>query len=52
MSGPLQAKLLQGLQDGEFSRFAGKHDVQVDVRMITATNRDLESAVAEGTFSS
>ena len=50
MSGPLQAKLLQVLQDGEFSRLGGKHDVQVDVRVITATNRDLESDVAAGQF--
>jgi two-component system response regulator AtoC len=50
MSAPLQAKLLQVLQDGEFSRLGGKSDVQVDVRVITATNRDLETAVAEGTF--
>src|SRR5688572_30166808 len=50
MSFPLQAKLLQVLQDGEFSRLGGKHDVHVDVRIIAATNRDLESAVAEGQF--
>jgi two-component system response regulator AtoC len=50
MSTPLQAKLLQVLQDGEFSRLGGKHDVRVDVRVITATNRDLETAVAEGQF--
>jgi two-component system, NtrC family, response regulator AtoC len=50
MSVPLQAKLLQVLQDGEFSRLGGKHDVQVDVRVITATNRDLETAVATGEF--
>ena len=50
MSPPLQAKLLQVLQDGEFSRLGGKHDVHVDVRVITATNRDLETAVAEGQF--
>jgi two-component system response regulator AtoC len=50
MSVPLQAKLLQVLQDGEFSRLGGKHDVQVDVRVITATNRDLETAVASGEF--
>src|SRR5213083_764783 len=50
MSPPLQAKLLQVLQDGEFSRLGGKNDVQVDVRVITATNRDLETAVAEGHF--
>ena len=50
MSVPLQAKLLQVLQDGEFSRLGGKHDVHVDVRVITATNRDLETAVADGSF--
>ena len=50
MSFPLQAKLLQVLQDGEFSRLGGKADVQVDVRVIAATNRDLETAVAQGQF--
>ncbi|HYS24384.1 MAG TPA: sigma-54 dependent transcriptional regulator [Vicinamibacterales bacterium] len=50
MSFPLQAKLLQALQDGEFSRLGGKADVHVDVRVITATNCDLEAAVAAGRF--
>jgi two-component system response regulator AtoC len=50
MSPPLQAKLLQVLQDGEFSRLGGKHDVHVDVRIIAATNRDLERSVANGEF--
>jgi two-component system, NtrC family, response regulator AtoC len=50
ISYPLQAKLLQVLQDGEFSRLGGKADVQVDVRLIAATNRDLETAVASGQF--
>jgi two-component system response regulator AtoC len=50
MSPALQAKLLQVLQDGEFSRLGGKHDVHVDVRIIAATNRDLERAVADGQF--
>jgi len=50
MSFPLQAKLLQVLQDGEFSRLGGKHDVHVDVRVIAATNKDLEYAVASGQF--
>jgi two-component system response regulator AtoC len=50
MSPPLQAKLLQVLQDGEFSRLGGKHDVHVDVRVIAATNCDLERAVASGKF--
>src|ERR1051326_8134390 len=50
MSPALQAKLLQVLQDGEFSRLGGKHDVHVDVRIIAATDSDLERAVAEGHF--
>jgi two-component system response regulator AtoC len=47
---PLQAKLLQVLQDGEFARLGGKSDVHVDVRLVAATNRDLETAVASGEF--
>ena len=50
MSPALQAKLLQVLQDGEFARLGGKHDVHVDVRIIAATNRDLERAVADNHF--
>ena len=50
MSFPLQAKLLQVLQDGEFARLGGKHDVHVDVRVVAATNKDLEQAVADGQF--
>ena len=50
MSSPLQAKLLQVLQDGEFSRLGGKNDIRVDVRIIAATNIDLETAVADGRF--
>ncbi len=46
----LQAKLLRVLQDGEFSRLGGRSDVRVDVRVIAATNCDLERAVAEGSF--
>jgi transcriptional regulator with GAF, ATPase, and Fis domain len=50
MSFPLQAKLLQVLQDGEFARLGGKHDVHVDVRVVAASNKDLEQAVADGQF--
>ena len=50
MSPPLQAKLLQVLQDGEFSRLGGQSDVRVDVRVIAATNRNLEDMVQAGTF--
>jgi len=50
MHPPLQSKLLQVLQDGEFARLGGRQDVHVDVRVLAATNRDLELAVAEGQF--
>jgi two-component system response regulator AtoC len=46
----LQAKLLHVLQDGEFSRVGGRHNVHVDVRVICATNRDLPREVAAGRF--
>ena len=46
----LQAKLLQVLQDGEFSRLGGESDVRVDTRIIAATNRNLEEAVGDGSF--
>ena len=46
----LQAKLLQLLQDGQFSRIGGQQDCQVDVRIICATNRKLEAEIAAGHF--
>src|SRR5438445_7772372 len=46
----LQAKLLHVLEDGQFSRVGGKSAVKVDVRIIAATNQDLENAVAAGQF--
>ena len=46
----LQAKLLQVLQDGEFSRLGGESDVRVDTRILAATNRNLEEAVGDGSF--
>jgi len=46
----LQAKLLHVLQDGEFSRIGAKSTLSVDVRVLAATNQDLEKAVAEGRF--
>jgi transcriptional regulator with GAF, ATPase, and Fis domain len=50
MNPSLQAKLLHVLQDGQFSRLGSHSDVHVDVRIITATNRCLEDAVADGSF--
>ena len=46
----LQAKLLHVLQDGEFARLGGKHDIAVDVRVMAATNKPLERQVGEGLF--
>ena len=46
----LQGKLLHVLQDGQFSRVGGRSIVKVDVRVLAATNQDLEQAVAGGRF--
>ena len=46
----LQGKLLHVLQDGQFSRVGGRSTVKVDVRVLAATNQDLEQAVAAGRF--
>ena len=46
----LQAKLLRVLQESEFERVGGTIPIHVDVRVIAATNRDLENALKEGTF--
>jgi PAS domain S-box-containing protein len=48
----LQAKLLRVLEEGEFERVGGSRTVKVDVRLIAATNRNLEQAVHNGTFRS
>jgi transcriptional regulator with GAF, ATPase, and Fis domain/AmiR/NasT family two-component response regulator len=46
----LQAKLLRVLQEKEFERLGGKTTLKADVRIIAATNRDLEKEVSEGRF--
>jgi DNA-binding NtrC family response regulator len=50
MSLAAQVRLLRVLQDGEFSRVGGSDIVKADVRIIAASNVDLERAVEEGTF--
>jgi Nif-specific regulatory protein len=47
---PLQAKLLRALQEREIERVGGTRPLQVDLRVVAATNRDLEKAIREGTF--
>jgi len=52
ISTTFQAKLLRVLQEGEFERVGGNHTIKVDVRLVTATNRNLEAAVIAGDFRS
>jgi transcriptional regulator with PAS, ATPase and Fis domain len=46
----VQAKLLQVLQDGAFSRLGGSGDVQIDARVVTTTKDHLEKSIVEGRF--
>jgi len=50
MPGEMQVKLLRVLQNKRFYRVGGNDPVDVDVRVIAATHRDLEQMIAEGTF--
>ena len=50
MSPYLQAKLLRFLNDGSFRRVGGDREVKVNVRILSATHRNLEKMVSEGTF--
>jgi two-component system NtrC family response regulator len=50
MSPALQTKLLRALEDRAFHRVGGIEPIDVDVRFVAATNRDLEAAIAEGRF--
>lgn len=46
----LQSKVLRTLQEGEIDRVGGTSSIKVDIRIIAATNRDMEKAVAENSF--
>ena len=50
MPAPMQAKLLRVLQDGEITRVGGAGEIRVDVRVISATNKDIDTLLAEGRF--
>jgi Nif-specific regulatory protein len=50
LSAAAQVKLLRALQERQFERVGGRHTITVDVRIVAATNRDLEVAVRQGAF--
>jgi two-component system response regulator HydG len=50
MAAPMQAKLLRVLQDGRVQRLGSTRDVEIDVRLVAATNADLEAAMEDGRF--
>jgi two-component system response regulator HydG len=50
LSPGIQAKLLRFLQEGEIYRVGGKEPIKVDIRLVSATNRELESEVTKGIF--
>jgi DNA-binding NtrC family response regulator len=50
MAAPMQAKLLRVLQDGEITRLGGSGEIRVDVRVLSASNKDLEALIQDGRF--
>ncbi len=50
MSPDLQVKLLRALQERQFERVGGSQTIEVDIRVISATNKDLPTAIENGTF--
>lgn len=52
MSPPMQTKILRVLQEKEFERVGGNRTIKTDVRIIAATNRNMQSAITDGSFRS
>ena len=50
MSASAQAKVLRALQENRISRVGGEKEIEVDVRVVAATNKDLRTEIAEGNF--
>ncbi len=50
LSPPLQAKILRAIQEQRIRRVGGRQEIKIDIRIISATNKDLERMVSEGTF--
>lgn len=50
MSATAQAKVLRALQENRISRVGGEKEIEVDVRVVAATNKDLRAEIAEGNF--
>ena len=50
MAAAMQAKLLRALQDGEITRVGGSGEIKLDVRLISATNKELDPLLADGRF--
>lgn len=50
MSASAQAKVLRALQENKITRVGGEKDIKVDVRIVAATNKDLQKEIAEGNF--
>ena len=50
LSAPVQVKLLRVLQEREFERVGGTRTIKVDIRLLTATNRNLEHLITQGVF--